>query len=96
MMKEFFRYYLGIYNLERKIDFLGSEIDHMEHTTKLLRDQVEITLQSLARVMVKLEPELLRDDLDPKKREESDKLGERIIKRLYAENSARHHQFGDE
>lgn len=74
------------------IEYMNQEL-HRERI--FCKNKVEATLAGIGRIIARLEPIYGKDELDPARKAESDKLGEAVIKRLEAENKARKHTLGE-
>ncbi len=95
-MKARIRNWLGLAE-DRK--FLSDQIaaDFMALHNELyeLRKTVSSSLTAQARLIAKLEPNFAKSEFDPDRKAESDRLGEKVINRIKAEDWARKHTTGE-
>jgi len=79
-VKKLIRRLLGLDSLEGLIQELNDEVFK-------LREEITLPLSDLAA--------LLRDEHDPARKKLSDKIGQKVINRLSAEDKARKHTLGE-
>jgi hypothetical protein len=94
-MKKWLRRVLGIKvliynidNLEDSVNGLIDDIATLNANVGKLSTLIRVNESALGRIIAKLEPALTKDELDPARKAESDRLGEETIKRLIAEDWA--------
>lgn len=75
------------------IEYWNANIGDLANQVKLLTEQVRLSNMIIARLAV--DPNFTRDELDPAKRAESDRLADETIRRLRGEDLARRHTTGD-
>jgi hypothetical protein len=82
-MKNWLREYLGINEVLTALNRL--ELDHI----RKMQSTLNAIGPGLGRVIAKLDANYARDELDPDKRAESDRIGEEALRRLAGEAAAR-------
>lgn len=95
MIRDRIRQWLGITQvLRNQVTLIDKLADINSNIGKVNRIVSAIT-PGLGRVIAKLDPMYAKDELDPIRKAESDKLGEEVIQRLKAEDAARRHTTGE-
>lgn len=80
---------LGFTDLARSLIRLEGIIAMQVDRTEKLQRQIGAVAPGIGRVIAKIDPMYGRDELDPKRRAESDAIGEAVMKKLLAEHNAR-------
>lgn len=86
MIKQAIRNWLGITELHEKVDDMYCDLEHKTHE---IRGLLITIIPGLGRAIVKLDPNYVKDELDPVRKMESDALGEAVIRKLAAEANER-------
>jgi hypothetical protein len=101
MVREWLRKLLGLDNittalvdLECKMDKIEDQLDSILHSLRMLDRLTRVHEQALARIVAKLDPMFGVDELDPKRKAESNRLADGVLNKLYAEDWARKHTEG--
>lgn len=97
-MKNLIRKWLGIDELQYKTSDIMQSQDRIELNQLnilKLKPQLEISLIGIGKIISKLEPTFIQDELDPVRKADSDRIGQEALDRLYAENFARKHSLGE-
>lgn len=88
-MKNWIRRFLGIDELITNQHLLDARTASMQlrlNTLSKIEGQIIAANRGMGRLISKLDPMYGRDELDPARKAESDKLGEEIIRKLIAEH----------
>lgn len=75
-----------LYNLRIKLDTAEGNA----------KKQMDLLITAVAHLIAKSNAFFAKDELDPERKADSDKLAEDVIKRLKAEQMARDHTTGDQ
>ena len=95
-MKNWIRNWLGINGLKSAQSITLSSIGDVHRKLATLDGRIAATNAGLGRVIAHLDPMYAKDELDPERRKESEKIGEAVEKKLLAEDWARKHTAGEE
>lgn len=93
-MRKLLRNWLGYEDLEIKLSIIESKIAGLRNVLDKVDGRVGTLGSGLGRILAKLDPMFGSSEQDPKRKAESDKLGEEIIKKLEDEAKARRHTEG--
>lgn len=85
-IKSHIQSWLGITELNQS---LKSHITYSERTLANIKGQLSTITPGLSRVIAKLDANYARDELDPAKRAESQRIADEVLKRLEGEAKAR-------
>lgn len=87
-MKQYLQRLLGITQLTSKIETLERSIRELERVQYKLINAVHVSQAGLGRVIAKLDPMYGRSEFDPERVAESNRIGEEVLKKLFAEQAA--------
>jgi hypothetical protein len=99
MVKAWIRRLLGLDKISERLRNIDETLD--DHTDTIfyelrgLARLIRTHEQALARIIAKIDPIYVSDELDPKRKVESDRLAREVINKLTAEDWARRHSEGD-
>lgn len=88
-MKERIRQWLGLDDITSRLSSIQCKLEGHSLLLNSTCDSVRAFGPGLGRILAKLDPMVSKSEFDPQRKEDSDKLGEDIIKRLKAEQEAR-------
>lgn len=87
--KYWLREYLGIQDITSNQQQLYSDHASLHRKVEKVSAQISTIIPGLGRIIAKLDANYAKDELDPAKRAESDRISEEVIKRLEGEAKAR-------
>lgn len=88
-MKRWLRQYLGIDEIQEDQHMIARCLTEISvNQTSHLR-QLKILYSGIGRIIAKVDPEYSRDELDPERKAESDKIGASVTNKLIGEHLAR-------
>lgn len=96
-MKKWIRQYLGLDNTQNYIYAIAQTVARIERANEQvlqLKSSVDVTLTAVGKVISKFDPIYTQSELDPDRKAASDKLGQEVIDKLYAEDAARQQSTG--
>jgi hypothetical protein len=88
-MKEWIRNWLGITDIVNNQQMLFNEHAQLHNKVDKANKTLNAIGPGLGRVIAKLDANYAKDELDPDKRAESDRIGEEALRRLAGEAAAR-------
>lgn len=94
-MKKWIIQWLGLTEIDQQIDFIRTDLYKISQLQITTLNQIRTITPGMARIITKLDPQFARNELDPERKAESDKLGDEVIAKLIAEDKARRHTFGE-
>lgn len=85
------REWLGIINLERKLNKINNDLDEFDKDIRRLIDAQKIQSSALGRIIAKVDPfyGTQGDELSKERRAESDRISNAALDRIIAEAKAR-------
>ena len=88
-MKQWIKTWLGITEIHKDLEMVlhiqNLDTDNVLKTINVVSMQIGIHNRALGRVIAKLDPLFVTDEMDPNRKAESDRLGQEAIKRIIGE-----------
>ena len=95
-MKNLIRTWLGLDKIQGRQLINAKTLNQIEKNQAAHLRQLKILYTGIGRIIAKIDPEYSRDELDPKRKAESDKIGEQVMNKLIGEHLARQHSNAGE
>lgn len=84
--------WLGIWDIEFRLDKQRTTLRELEAAMGRVEQASRVSIEAVRKAINnKMDP---RSPFDPERKAESDKIGEQVLKQLYAEDRARRHTEG--
>lgn len=94
-MKNWLQRLLGTYDLDERLKAIEMQMHQYKGLLYTTKQNIGLHDRALGRVIAKLDPNYGLDELDPRRKADSDNLGDQIIKKLKAEQAASNKLTGE-
>lgn len=88
-MKQLIQRWLGLEEIQARTRSATQTLNEIQRKQEAHLRQLKILYSGIGRIIAKVDPNYARDEINPERKAESDKLGAEAMKKLIAEHLAR-------